>query len=115
MHESEQYLARKVVLDQANKDLAQAQTNLAAARKDEAALAQHRADEITKTQQTETEDLQGQVANAMGYADGGYVSGPSGIDTVPAWLSPGEYVVNPSPPSATSAGSRRSTTASRCR
>ena len=35
------------------------------------------------------------ITAAMGrYSEGGYISGPSGIDTVPAWLTPGEFVVN---------------------
>jgi hypothetical protein len=29
-----------------------------------------------------------------GFAKGGSVGGPSGTDTIPAWLSPGEFVVN---------------------
>jgi DNA repair exonuclease SbcCD ATPase subunit len=36
-----------------------------------------------------------EFALAMGgYDEGGYIRGPSGVDTVPAWLTPGEFVVN---------------------
>lgn len=34
------------------------------------------------------------IHNATGYAEGGLVKGPGGIDNVPAWLSDGEIVLN---------------------
>lgn len=34
------------------------------------------------------------IHNATGYAEGGLVKGPGGVDNVPAWLSDGEIVLN---------------------
>jgi len=36
----------------------------------------------------------GNLVGRGGFNEGGYVRGPAGIDTVPAWLTPGEFVVN---------------------
>ena len=36
------------------------------------------------------------IHNATGYAEGGVVKGPGGIDNVPAWLTAGEIVLNAS-------------------
>lgn len=37
--------------------------------------------------------LAGPVAAGEGFADGGLVTGPGGVDQVPAWLSAGEFVL----------------------
>ena len=49
--------------------------------------------DVTSMEQAEFADM---WAGLEGHASGGYISGPSGIDTVPAWLTAGEFVVNAS-------------------